>query len=125
MSVPLPTSLAVAPLFQLFSAARLPAPSHSTVLSAGAVTTGGVLSSTVMVWLHEAELPHSSVAVQVRLVAYLILPPVAQLPAMAVSAWVRLTEPHRSLGAGSTNSGMAGHSMVLSAAQAIVGGGSE
>src|SRR5437879_3187088 len=85
VAAPLQASLALAPLFQLLSAARLPAPSHSTVLSAGAVTTGGVSSSTVMVWLHEEELPHSSVAVQVRLVAYLILPPVAQLPAMAVS----------------------------------------
>src|SRR5438445_9707962 len=92
------------------------------VLSAAQAIVGGVLSSTVMVWLHESELPHSSVAVQVRLVAYLILPPVAQLPAMAVSVWVRLTEPHRSLGAGSTKSGMAGHSMVLSATQAMIGG---
>src|SRR5437667_6813851 len=93
------------------------------VLSAAQAMVGGVLSSTVMVWLQEAELPHSSVAVQVRLVAYLILPPgVPQLPAMGVSVWVRLTVPHRSLGAGSKNSGMAGHSMVLTAAQAIVGG---
>src|SRR2546427_10091199 len=96
---------------------------HSMVLSAAQAIVGGVLSSTVMVWLHEAELPHSSVAVQVRLVAYLILPPgVPQLPAMAVSAWVSATVPHGSVGAGSTNSGVAGHSMVLSAAQAIVGG---
>src|SRR2546427_4425822 len=96
---------------------------HSMVLSAAQAIVGGVLSSTVMVWLQEALLPHSSVAVQVRLVAYLILPPgVPQLPAMAVSVWLSVTAPHTSVGAGSTNAGVAGHSMVLSAAQAIVGG---
>src|SRR5437773_6551889 len=93
------------------------------VLSTAQAIVGGVLSSTVMVWLQLLWLPHSSVAVQVRLVAYLILPPgVPQLPAMAVSARASETVPHRSVGTGSTNSGVAGHSMVLSAAQAIVGG---
>src|SRR5437899_9432334 len=83
---------------------------------------GGVLSCTVMVWLQEAVLPHSSVATQVRLVAYLILPPVAQLPAMGVSVCVSVTVPHRSVGTGSTNSGVAGHSIGLLAEQIIVGG---
>src|SRR6266446_1152360 len=94
---------------------------HSMVLSAAQAMVGGVLSSTVIVWLHVAVLPHSSVAVQVRLVAYLILP-VGQVPAMGVSMCARVTVPHKSVGTGSTNCGVGGHSMVLSAAQAMVGG---
>src|SRR5439155_5657049 len=40
---------------------------HWMVSSAGQVaTSGAVWSSTVMVWLHEVELPQASVAVQVR-----------------------------------------------------------
>src|SRR5437773_5240493 len=40
---------------------------HWMVSSPGQeVTTGAVWSSTVMVWLHEDELPQASVAVQVR-----------------------------------------------------------
>ena len=41
--------------------------SHSTVMLAGQrVITGGVLSSTVMVWAQVLLLPHASVAIQVR-----------------------------------------------------------
>src|SRR5687768_17059017 len=42
--------------------------SHETVAFAGQVMTGGVVSKIVMVWLHVAELPHSSVALQVRII---------------------------------------------------------
>ncbi len=66
VAAPLHTSLALAPFFQSSKAARLPAPSHSTVLSAGAVTTGAVVSIKVMCWTQVAELPHGSVAFQVR-----------------------------------------------------------
>ena len=41
-------------------------PGHSRTTSAGAVTLGGVVSRTVMVWRVRAELLHSSVATQVR-----------------------------------------------------------
>ena len=41
-------------------------PSHSTVASAGQVISGGVVSTTVTVWVQLDALPHSSVAVQTR-----------------------------------------------------------
>jgi hypothetical protein len=46
---------------------------HSAVLSGAQVMLGGVVSTTVMVWLHVAELPHLSIAVQTR-VAENVLP---------------------------------------------------
>src|SRR6266446_803426 len=62
-------SLALAPLFQAFRAAVLPAPSHSTVTSAGAVTSGGVLSLIVKVLLPEVPvLLQASVEVQWALI---------------------------------------------------------
>src|SRR6266851_3591166 len=68
LAVPLQISLALAPLFQLFRAARLPAPSHSTVLSEGAVTTGAVVSWIVKVRVAELELlPRASATVQCAL----------------------------------------------------------
>src|SRR5687767_5480123 len=42
--------------------------SHDTVIFVGHVITGGVLSSTVKVWLHVAELPQSSVTVCVLVI---------------------------------------------------------
>jgi hypothetical protein len=39
---------------------------QATVTLAGQVITGGVVSTTVIVWAHEAALPQESVAVQVR-----------------------------------------------------------
>src|SRR5438309_2644465 len=74
-------------------------------------------------WLQLLWLPHSSVAVQVRLVAYLFLAQaLPQLPPIDVSVRVSVTVPQASVGTGSTNSGEAGHSMVVAAAQAITGG---
>src|SRR5687767_11096151 len=49
--------------------------SHDTVAFAGQVITGGVLSSTVIVWLHVAELPQSSVTVCVRVMVPPHAPP--------------------------------------------------
>ena len=43
---------------------------HSIVTSAGQVTTGGVLSSTVITCRHVLEFPHSSVALHVRFILY-------------------------------------------------------
>src|SRR5262245_65540211 len=82
---------------------------------------GAVVSSTEMVWLQVAALPHSSVAVQVRLTRYLILPPAAQVPGRVSSLWSRRTVLQASVGTGSTNWGMAGHSMVLSCSQVWMG----
>src|SRR5438067_13778141 len=92
------------------------------VLSAAQAINGGVLSSTVIVWLQLLWLPHSSVAVQVRLVAYLILPPGVPQLASEERLGGKQTLPQASVGTGTKNSGVAGHSMVLSAAQAITGG---
>ena len=39
---------------------------HSTTKSSGTTKTGGVVSTTVMVWTNEVLLPASSVAVKVR-----------------------------------------------------------
>src|SRR5437879_13357608 len=89
------------------------------VLSAAQAIVGGVLSSTVMVWLHEALLPHSSVAVQVRLVAYLILPPGApQPPATGAPAGGRITAPQAPVAGGTKTSRTAGPTKVKTAAQA-------
>ena len=40
--------------------------SHSTVAGGGQTMAGGVVSTTVMIWLQVAALPHASTAVQVR-----------------------------------------------------------
>ena len=43
---------------------------HCIVTLAGQVITGGVLSSTVMVWVHVLEFPHASVALHNLLMTY-------------------------------------------------------
>ena len=68
VTLPQVSELAAPPLEanQAFRAAVLPAPSHSTVRSAAAVSIeGGVVSSIVIVWSAEEILPQSSVAVHV------------------------------------------------------------
>ena len=62
VDAPLQVSLALAPFFQVFKAVVLPAPSHSTIWLAGAVTVGGVVSLTVMVWVQVLLWPQESVA---------------------------------------------------------------
>jgi hypothetical protein len=47
-------------------ASKFHAVPHGTVLLAAHVSTGGVVSSTVTVWLHVLVLPHPSVNSQVR-----------------------------------------------------------
>ena len=66
--VALQLSVAEAPARNAAKSAGLPAPSHSTVMSAGAVMLGGVLSVTVMVCVHVvlAVLPQSSVALAIH-----------------------------------------------------------
>src|SRR6185436_3777275 len=82
---------------------------------------GAAMSFTEMVWVQVAVLPQSSVAVQVRLMAYLILPPMAQLPGRFSSESLRLTPPHRLLAAGSGKTGKSGQSMVVLGAQEMLG----
>src|SRR6266496_4934221 len=67
-----------------------------------------VVSCTVIVWLAVVELPHASVAVQVRVT----LNRLAQLPGVVTSWWVNVTIPQRSLAVGSLKTGVAGHSIV-------------
>src|SRR5437773_1878472 len=74
-----------------------------------------------MVWLHVAVFPHSSVAVQVRVTEYLILPRVAHVPGLVTSTWLRVTAPQASLVVGSGKTGTAGHSIVAGPAQVTVG----
>src|SRR6185369_8351948 len=85
---------------------------HSMVVSGAQAMLGAVVSATEMVWLQLAVLPHASVAVQVRLVADLILPPVEQLPGSGASTKLKVTGPQASLAVGVLNTGVAGHSMV-------------
>src|SRR5438093_1001247 len=93
---------------------------HWMVSSPGQeVTSGAVWSSTVMVWLHEDELPQASVAVQVRRT----LLTAGQLAASVSSenVTVRL-ESHASVKTGVPNAGCAGHWMVSSAGQSATTG---
>src|SRR6185503_19281685 len=94
---------------------------QSIVLSGAQEMLGAAMSRTEMVWEQVAVLPQSSVAVQVRLMANLILPPMAQLPGRFSSEWLRLTPPHRSLATGSGKTGMSGQSMVVLGAQEMLG----
>ena len=93
---------------------------HSTVASAGQVMTGGVVSTTVIVWTQEAVLPQSSVAVQVREM-------VSVLPQPGAEESEKLTEasPQESLAvAEPVAEGPVGspHSTVASAGQVMSGG---
>src|SRR5213593_1872431 len=88
---------------------------HSMLASAGQLTTAGLaLSSTVMVWLHVAELFCASVAVQVRCVLLTSLPLTGRLASTNVT--VRLVS-QVSLNTGVPNTAAAGHWMLASAGQ--------
>src|SRR6266516_1029891 len=90
-------------------------PGHSVLSPAGQlVTTGAVLSITVMVWLQVVALLCASVAVQVRLVLLAWLPLTGR--AWSAKLTVRLLS-HASLKAGVPKCGVAGHSMLSSAGQ--------
>src|SRR6266545_3926288 len=71
--------------------------------------TGAVLSATLMVWLAVRELPHGSVAVQVRVTEYFC----GQEPGVVTSAKVRVgVPPQASVAVGVAKEGVAGHCMV-------------
>ena len=68
--------------------------------------TGAVLSSTMMVWLAVLELPHGSVAVQVRVTERFC----GHDPGVVTSAKVRVAvPPHASVAVGVAKEGAAGH----------------
>src|SRR3989442_5877921 len=72
--------------------------------------TGAVVSVTLMVWLAVLELPHGSVAVQVRVTEYFC----GQLPGVVTSAKVTAGgPPPTSVAVGVAKEGVAGHSMVV------------
>src|SRR6266498_2343801 len=83
---------------------------HSMVDGPGsAEMTGAMLSSTVMVWLAVLELPHGSVAVQVRVTEYSC----GQEPGVVTSAKVRVgVPPQASVAVGVAKDGVAGHSVI-------------
>ena len=93
--------------------------SHCTVTDAGHVTTGGVVSFTVIVCVHVAELPHVSVARYVRVMTR------GQVPLEASPTNITVAVPQLSeavtdavAGAGTFES----HCTVTGAGHAIVGG---
>src|SRR5205823_5321486 len=92
---------------------------HSMLLPATHVITGGVVSTTVTVWLHCELLLQASVALQVR-VAMKVFPHVAlvTVPTMAIVA----VGPHTSVALGSSNVQPVPHSMLLPATHVITGG---
>ena len=93
-------------------AATLVSAGHSKVASAGATTTGAVVSWTVKIWEALALLPHGSVAVHVRVIV------LATLQAPAASVWLNATAtPPAQLSRAVTvaAAGMASHSTVASA----------
>src|ERR1041385_4145703 len=60
---------------------------HSTFLSPAQTSVGGVVSTTVTLWLHERTVPHWSVACQVRVRV------LGQLPLVSVRRTVIVTPP--------------------------------
>jgi hypothetical protein len=91
---------------------------HSTVLALAQVMMGGVVSTTVTVWLHCAVFPQPSVARQVR-VAMNALP---QVPLVVVLTMVMvLLVPQVSVAVGVSNVQGTVHSTVLLLAQLIIG----
>src|SRR5207342_1802424 len=93
---------------------------HSMVVAAGnALNTGGVLSSTVIIWEAVAVLPQASVAVNVLVRVYSL----AHAPLVVTSADVIVTAPQASLAVAVANDGVSGHSMVVAAGNALNTGG--
>jgi uncharacterized protein YhhL (DUF1145 family) len=101
-------------------ASKLQAVVHSTDLAGTQVMLGGVLSTTVTLWLQSAWLLQSSVARQVR-VATNVLP---QCPVVLVTVLriVMVALPQVSLAVGASKFHALVHSTDLAGAQAMVGG---
>ena len=93
---------------------------HSTVASGGQTMAGGVVSTTVMIWVQVLVNPHSSVAVQVR-----VMVPVLPQAGAKLSLKVMFTPPQLSdpvaIPVASGEVDMP-HSTVASGGQTMVGG---
>src|SRR5256885_1140781 len=93
--------------------------SDATVMSVGQVMPGGVVSTTVTVWLHSAWLPQASFAVQVR-VAENVVP---HSPFVTVPTTVTAGFPSQSsFAVGASNVQAVTHSTFLGCAQVMLGG---
>src|SRR6266849_2989459 len=83
------------------------------------LTTGPIVSSTLIVWLPVLVLPHASLAVQVRVTEYFC----GQVPGVVTSAKVRVgLGSQASVAVGLAKAGVAGHSMVESPGSAEIAG---
>ena len=80
--------------------------------------TGAVLSSTVIVCLAVAVLPHASVAVHVLFTEYSL----AHVPCVVTSACSSVVAPHASLDVGVENTGVNGHSIVAALPTPLITG---
>jgi len=84
-------------------------PEHSIVVGPGnPEITGGVVSSTLIVWLAEAVLPQASVAVQVLVILYSF----GHDPATVASTNVSVGAPQLSVAVGVVHDGVPEHSIV-------------
>ena len=92
---------------------------HSTDLSAAQVSTGGVASTDVTVWLHVEALPQASVAFQVR-VAVKLWPQPRFVTVLKIEIVTLPSQP--SVALGGLNAHAAPHSTDLFAAQVSTGG---
>ena len=87
-------------------------PEHSIVVAPGrAEITGGTVSSTLIVWVATAVLPHKSVAVQVRV----MLNSFGHEPFVVTSLNIEGGAPQVSVAVGFAKDGVAEHSIVVCA----------
>jgi len=89
-----------------------------TVTSAGQLIVGGVVSTTVTIWLRFVLFPQPSFAVHVRVM--MLVEPTAFV---TVTTLGTITPAHASVNTGALNTGAAGHSMVALAPCAVVTSG--
>src|SRR5437588_632267 len=100
-------------------ASKLQAVPHSMVLDPAHVIVGGVVSTTVTVWLHSALLVQASVACHVRIAVNVF--PHAELVTVLTIVIIG-AGPQTSVALGASKLHAVPHSMVLDPAQVIVGG---
>lgn len=95
-------------------------PEHSIVVGPGsAESTGGMVSSTLIVWVATAVLPHRSVAVQVRVILYSF----GHEPLVVTSAKLSIGAPQLSVAVGVVHDGVPEHSIVVGAGNPEMTGG--
>ena len=115
-------SVGVAQLSVAIGVVHEGATEHSIVVGPGSGDmTGGMVSSTLIVWVAVEVLPHSSVAVQVRVILYSL----GQLPLVVTSAEVNIGVPQLSVTVGVVHDGVPEHSIVVGPGRAEITGGVE